>query len=118
MSEGVHLLRVEGLTRRFGGVVAVNAVDLHVNSGEVVGLIGPNGAGKTTLFNMVTGFLKPSAGKVHFSGIDITGLPPIVVACSALFVLFKKLQCSRMSQLSRLFVSASTASQIPTWSMP
>jgi branched-chain amino acid transport system ATP-binding protein len=76
MNETVQLLRVSGLTRRFGGVVAVNAVDLHVNAGEIVGLIGPNGAGKTTLFNMVTGFLKPSAGKVYFRGADVTATAP------------------------------------------
>lgn len=70
------LLQVRGLTKRFGGVTAVNNVDLEVKQGEIVGLIGPNGAGKTTLFGMVTGFLKPTSGDVYFRGEDITRMPP------------------------------------------
>jgi branched-chain amino acid transport system ATP-binding protein len=76
MTGDSELLKVEGLTKAFGGVVAVNSVDLAVKSNEIVGLIGPNGAGKTTLFNMVTGFVKPSAGSIRFQGIDITTMPP------------------------------------------
>ena len=90
MSESGALLRVCGLTRRFGGVVAVNEVDLHVDPGEVVGLIGPNGAGKTTLFNMVTGFLRPTAGRVHFRGIDITSTPPHRRAMLGIVCTFQK----------------------------
>jgi branched-chain amino acid transport system ATP-binding protein len=90
MSESGPLLRVCGLTRRFGGVVAVNEVDLHVDPGEVVGLIGPNGAGKTTLFNMVTGFLRPTAGTVHFRGIDITSTPPHRRALLGIVCTFQK----------------------------
>lgn len=69
------ILETRGLTCRFGGLVAVNKVDLSVRRGEVRGLIGPNGAGKTTFFSLVTGALKPSAGKVLFEGNDITGRP-------------------------------------------
>ncbi|MEA2871333.1 MAG: branched-chain amino acid transport system ATP-binding protein, partial [Hyphomicrobiales bacterium] len=69
------LLQLEGLTRRFGGVTAVDALALSVNEGELVSIIGPNGAGKTTVFNLVTGLDTPDAGKVTFSGRDITGLP-------------------------------------------
>jgi branched-chain amino acid transport system ATP-binding protein len=75
VTDKVSLLQVQGLTKQFGGVTAVNGVDLDVKQGEIVGLIGPNGAGKTTLFNMVTGFLKPNAGKVLFRGVDITRMP-------------------------------------------
>jgi branched-chain amino acid transport system ATP-binding protein len=67
------LLEVKGLTKHFGGLTAVNTLDLSVEKGEIVGLIGPNGAGKTTVFNMVMGTYSPSAGKVIFSGKDITG---------------------------------------------
>ncbi|MDM0104621.1 ABC transporter ATP-binding protein [Variovorax sp. J22R24] len=69
------LLEISGLTRRFGGLTAVNAVDLRVGEGELVSVIGPNGAGKTTLFNLVTGLDHPDAGKVHFEDEDITGWP-------------------------------------------
>ena len=69
------LLHVEGLTRRFGGLIAVNDVSLSVEPGEIRGLIGPNGAGKTTLFNLVSGTIPPSSGTVRFDGRDITGTP-------------------------------------------
>ena len=70
------LLDARAVTRRFGGLVAVNAVDLQIPRGAIVGLIGPNGAGKTTLFNIVAGFYAPHAGRVVFDGQDITGRPP------------------------------------------
>jgi len=69
------LLEIRGLVRRFGGLTAVNAVDLHVGEGELLSVIGPNGAGKTTLFNLVTGLDRPDEGLVLFDGNDITGLP-------------------------------------------
>ena len=69
------LLEIRGLTRRFGGLVTVNAIDLDVREGELVSVIGPNGAGKTTLFNIVTGLEMSDAGSVHMGGVDITGLP-------------------------------------------
>jgi branched-chain amino acid transport system ATP-binding protein len=72
----MHLLEVENLTKQFGGLKAVNNVSLTVDKGEIVGIIGPNGAGKTTLFNLMTGYLKPNAGKVRLNGEDITGLQP------------------------------------------
>ena len=72
----MHLLEVENLTKRFGGLTAVNNVSFHIDEGEIVGLIGPNGAGKTTLFNLMTGFLKPDSGTVKLNGEDITGLEP------------------------------------------
>ncbi len=70
------LLEIAGLTRRFGGITAVNQLDLAVASGELVGIIGPNGAGKTTLFNLVTGLDVPDAGVVRFDGQPIGGLAP------------------------------------------
>jgi branched-chain amino acid transport system ATP-binding protein len=70
------MLELRGLTRRFGGLVAVNDVTLSVQRGELLGLIGPNGAGKTTLFNLLMGLLPPSAGEVHFEGQRISGLKP------------------------------------------
>lgn len=73
------LLEIVGLTVKFGGLTAVNSLDLVVGRGEIVGLIGPNGAGKTTTFNVVTGVFRPTAGKVIFDGEDITGFAPHVV---------------------------------------
>src|SRR5713101_3824390 len=67
------LLETENLTKRFDGLAAVNGVDLAVEEGEIVGLIGPNGAGKTTCFNLLSGFLRPTAGVIRFGGEDITG---------------------------------------------
>jgi branched-chain amino acid transport system ATP-binding protein len=74
------LLEITGLTRRFGGVTAVDALDLAVAEGEFVSIIGPNGAGKTTVFNLVTGLDTPDAGSVRFAGADITGYPAERVA--------------------------------------
>src|ERR1044071_9359146 len=68
------LLETRNLTKRFDGLAAVNGVDLTVGEGEIVGLIGPNGAGKTTCFNLLSGFLRPTAGTISFDGRDITGL--------------------------------------------
>jgi len=70
------LLSVEGVSRRFGGLLAVNAASLLADAGRITALIGPNGAGKTTLFSLISGFLKPSAGKVRYVGDDVTGEPP------------------------------------------
>lgn len=70
------MLEVTGLSKNFGGLAAVNNVDLKVEAGRIISLIGPNGAGKTTLFAMVAGFLAPNSGTVTFEGKDITGLKP------------------------------------------
>lgn len=70
------LLELRKLSRSFGGLMAVKAVDLDVQSGEIVGLIGPNGAGKTTLFNLITGTYRPNSGAILFDGADITRLAP------------------------------------------
>ena len=74
MSE--RLLSVEGVTKKFGGLVAVNNANLYVAKNEIVGLIGSNGAGKTTLFNVIAGDLKPTSGKVVYQGSEILSLPP------------------------------------------
>jgi len=70
------ILEVRGLAKSFGAVTAARDIDANVHDGEVVGVIGSNGAGKTTFVNMVTGYLKPSAGTIRFKGRDITGLAP------------------------------------------
>ena len=69
-------LEVAGVTKKFGGLVALNAVSFEVQQGEIVGIIGPNGAGKTTLFGVISGFIAPSTGDVKFDGASITGVSP------------------------------------------
>ncbi len=70
------LLAVQNVSRRFGGLLAVNAVSMNAEAGRITALIGPNGAGKTTLFSLISGFLKPSAGAVRYDGAEVTGEPP------------------------------------------
>lgn len=74
------ILEIENITKRFGGLVALDKVSASVNEGEILGLIGPNGAGKTTLFNVINGVYPPQEGRVLFRGKDITGLPPYAIA--------------------------------------
>jgi len=74
------LLEVHGISKRFGGLQAVQNLDLTVNEGEILGLIGPNGAGKSTVFNMINGVFMPDNGNIIFQGADITGEPPYRVA--------------------------------------
>lgn len=74
------LLRLSGLSRRFGGLSALEAVDFAIAPGEILGLIGPNGAGKTVCFHLISGVLKPTAGEIHLEGRRIDGLPPHRIA--------------------------------------
>ena len=73
-------MKVENVTKRFGGLVAVDNVTFEVEKGEYLGIIGPNGAGKTTLFNCISGYYKPEGGKIIFKDTDITGKPPYYIA--------------------------------------
>jgi branched-chain amino acid transport system permease protein len=75
MSPGAAVLEIRGLARRFGGLTAVDGLDLDVNAGEIVSLVGPNGAGKTTVFNLISGVLRPTAGSVRLLGRELVGLP-------------------------------------------
>ncbi|MHA1905069.1 MAG: ABC transporter ATP-binding protein [Candidatus Thorarchaeota archaeon] len=70
------ILEVKNLTKKFGGLTAVNDVNFEVKRGEMLGLIGPNGAGKTTLFHLISGFEKPNSGSIRFDGVNITGKKP------------------------------------------
>ncbi|MCW5773244.1 MAG: ATP-binding cassette domain-containing protein, partial [Rhodospirillaceae bacterium] len=70
------MLSAQGLTKRFGGLVAVDSVTFDVQPGEILGLIGPNGAGKTTTFNLIAGAFAPTEGTLNFEGKPIQGLKP------------------------------------------
>src|SRR2546428_7687980 len=83
-SATASILEVQGVTRRFGGVVALNEVDLVVPRSAIIGLIGPNGAGKTTFFNIVTGLIRPDAGHITFNGASLVGLRPNAIVARGL----------------------------------
>ena len=86
------ILEVESVTKRFGGLVAVDAVSFAVQPGEILGIIGPNGAGKTTLFGLISGFLPPSAGDVRFEGRSIVGTAPHLLVKEGLVRSFQIVQ--------------------------
>jgi branched-chain amino acid transport system ATP-binding protein len=97
------LLSLRGLTRRFGGLTAVDAIDLDLRDGELVSIIGPNGAGKTTLFNLVTGLDRADAGEVRLEGKVITGLSPETLAAKGI---------ARTFQLGRVFGNLSVMDNV------
>jgi branched-chain amino acid transport system ATP-binding protein len=102
------ILRAEGLDRSFGGIHAVNNVSLEIPEGALHAIIGPNGSGKTTLFNLITGHTKPSAGRVHFAGQDITGMPFSKVARRGLA---KSYQITTVFPLLTVFENVRIAAQ-------
>ncbi len=88
----MSILRLQGITRRFGGLVALDDVSLDITGEGISAVIGPNGAGKTTLFNIISGFVAPSAGRVIFDGDDITGHAPETIARRGLIRTFQLVQ--------------------------
>ena len=86
------ILEVDGVTKRFGGLVAVDAVSFSVEKGEILGIIGPNGAGKTTLFGLISSFMPPTAGDVRFEGRSIIGTPPHLLVKDGLVRSFQIVQ--------------------------
>jgi branched-chain amino acid transport system ATP-binding protein len=99
------VLQTEKATIRFGGLVAVNELDMNVKKGEIYGLIGPNGAGKTTIFNLLTGVYEPTSGEIYFNGRRIDGLRPYQIASRGI---------SRTFQNIRLFPSMSVLENVMT----
>lgn len=99
-------LQAQHLTRRFGGLVAVNDVSFEVQAGEIFGLIGPNGAGKTTLFNVMTGLAPPSAGALIFEGKSITGFAPHRVAALGIARTFQNIRLfGNLSALQNVMIA-------------
>ena len=89
------ILEVQGLTRYFGGVRALDGVDFRIGRGELAGIIGPNGSGKTTLFNVITGIYRPDRGVVSLEEGEITGLPPDEIACRGIARTFQNIRLFR-----------------------
>ena len=104
----MSLLRLENVTKKFGGLVAVDKVSLEIKEGELIGIVGPNGSGKTTLFNVISGVFPPEEGTVIFDGHDITTLPPYKRA---------PLGLGRTFQISRPFSSASVRENVAIGAM-
>jgi ABC-type branched-subunit amino acid transport system ATPase component len=94
------LLEVRGVSKRFGGLVAVNEVDLLIPPASIIGLIGPNGAGKTTFFNVVTGLIQPDAGRIAFEGRSLVGLRPNAIVARGVARTFQSIRL--FQQLSAL----------------
>jgi branched-chain amino acid transport system ATP-binding protein len=101
------LLTVQSVTKRFGGIVAVDGVSLEVDTGEIVGLIGPNGAGKTTLFNLVSGIYRPDAGEILLGDTSLGGVAPHRVVSLGIARTFQNLELfSTMTVLENVLVAA------------
>jgi len=106
-ARGSQLLKVEGITKKFGGLTAVDGVSFAVDVGTILALIGPNGAGKSTTFNLIAGVLEPTSGKVVFSGQDITGTPQRTIAALGLARTFQHVKLrSSMSVLENVMLGA------------
>lgn len=105
IDDRAHPLRTVNCTIRFGGLCAVNALDMSVEKGEIYGLIGPNGAGKTTIFNLLTGVYRPTSGEIYFQGHRIDGLKPYEISRRGV---------SRTFQNIRLFPSMSVLENVIT----
>lgn len=101
-------MELENVTKRFGGLVAVNDVSLQIEAGELIGIVGPNGSGKTTLYNVISGVYSPEEGRVIFQGKDITNLPPYRRA---------PLGIGRTFQIPRPFKSASVRENVAIGAM-
>ena len=101
----MSLIRVEGLTKRFGGITAVDNLDFTIEPGGIVSIIGPNGAGKTTLFNLLTGIYTPTSGRILFEGVDVTSQSSHELAAFGLSRTFQNVQSfMNMSALENVMV--------------
>ena len=100
------MLKIERLTKYFGGLAAVSGLDMSVKSGDILGLIGPNGAGKTTFFNLVSGVLRPTQGRVIFEGNDITAKKPHYIAKKGIVRTFQAINiCPDFTVLQNIVLS-------------
>jgi branched-chain amino acid transport system ATP-binding protein len=111
-----NILRVSGVTKRFGGLVAVDNITFDVPAGEVFALIGPNGAGKTTLFNCITGIYKPTLGTVTFRDKNLTGSPPHLTAKAGIARTFQNIRLFEyMTALDNVMVGEHVRMKAKIW---
>jgi len=109
-------LSIEGLKKSFGGITALNQVDLKLESPRIVSIIGPNGAGKTTLFNCITGIHRPDGGRVFFQGEEITHLPPHSIVMKGIVRTFQNLRLfGEMNVLENVLVGMHTRLKAGLW---
>ncbi len=109
-------LEIEHMTMQFGGLVAVNDVSLSVKSGEIHGLIGPNGSGKTTIFNVISGYYKPTSGRVTFEGTPISGLPAHQITARGFARTFQNLRLFKsMTVLDNVLVGMGHHAKTGLW---
>jgi len=107
------MLRLNGITKVFGGLTALEDISLTVKNGNITGIIGPNGAGKTTLFNIVTGLYTQSAGEVHLAGENISFFPPEKLASLGLVRTFQNVELfGQMTVLENVMIGLHTKSKI------
>jgi ABC-type branched-subunit amino acid transport system ATPase component len=110
------ILEVRGITKRFGGLLAVSGLDFDVNQGEILGLIGPNGAGKSTTFNIIAGAFPADAGEVRFAGEPVLGLPPHRIAARGIMRTFQHNRpFAGMRVVDNVLVGAHTRFRTPLW---
>ncbi len=110
------LLEIEGLSKNFGALYAIDHLDLHLDSDGITGLIGPNGAGKTTVFNTVTGIHKPTSGRVLYRGLDITAWPAHRVANLGVARTFQNLKIfKRLTVLDNILGAQTSLPRMASW---
>ncbi len=116
MSEkNTPMLEVKELSIQFGGLRAVDGLNMRVNKGQLYGLIGPNGAGKTTVFNMLTGVYKPTSGGIFLNGANITGKPPVEINKSGIARTFQNIRLFKaMSVLDNVKVGMQNQTKYTT----
>jgi len=116
-SDKKKVLETQELTKRFGGLIAVNNFDLKVNQGEISSLIGPNGAGKTTVFNVVTGIYQPDGGRVTFKGEDLAGNKPHQIVAKGIARTFQNIRLfSNMTCLENVMSGQHCRGSAEVWS--
>ncbi|HUI87952.1 MAG TPA: ABC transporter ATP-binding protein [Anaerolineales bacterium] len=109
-------LEIDQLTMRFGGLIAVNNVSISIEKGEVHGLIGPNGSGKTTIFNVLSGYYKPSGGKIIFEGRQISGLPAHQITATGFARTFQNMRLFKsMTVMENLLVAMGYRAGVGLW---